>query len=178
VDWLQTTLTRPELDSALKALAQCPSLVSASRACVGFSAGGRAPEVHGWAGFGKVWIGSVVPWWLFPLRLIAAGDRTLAEITEGSALLAFAREADPCFTLQFHSFDRDLLEKVYEFLRMSRVSADPGEFLERDATALEVEVTCDGGQHDSWVVMARMGDRCPSDLAAATAHLDSAPFQP
>jgi len=174
VDWLEATLTPPELDSALKALAQCHSLVTASRACVGFSGGGRAPEVQDRVGFGRVWIGSVVPWWLSPLRLIAAGDRILVEITEGSALLAFAREADPCFTLQFHSFERELLDDVYDFLRRSRVSADPGEFLEREATALGFEVTCDGGRHGTWEVRARVGERCPSDLAAATAQLHSA----
>ena len=168
----EATVSRDEIDAALRRLAEAPSVVTDQRACVGFSGGGRALDVRGRAGFGRRWTGSAVPWWLSPLRLIAAGDRSLVEVIEGQRVLTLAEEADPCFILAIYSFSRARLDAVFEHMRSGGVTTDPGEVIDQDSSFLELEVWCDGGSHGTWHASVRTGTDCPEDLVRAVEELD------
>ena len=116
-------------------------------------------------------MGNAIPWWLFPLRLISAADRCLVELTEGDRVLTFAHEADECFTLEFHSFRRELMPQVFQHLRSGGVTTEPAEVIDRDATFFEFTVFCDGAKHDEWHVLARRGRECPADLVVVAEAL-------
>ena len=166
-------MSRDELDAALERLSETPSPITEQRACLAFSGGGRAPDVRDRRGFGTCWLGSVIPWWLLPLRLIVAGDRCLVELTEGNSLLTFAREADDCFTLQFYSFARERVASVFELLRTGGLTTEPSEVIDQDPSYLELNVFCDGGSHEIWHASARTGRECPEDLIRAVEQLDT-----
>lgn len=117
-------------------------------------------------------MGSAIPWWMFPLRLISAADRCLLELTEGDRVLTFAREADECFTLEFHSFRRELMPEVFHHLSSGGVTTEPAEVIDRDATFFGFKVFCDGAKHDTWHVFASWGRECPADLVVVAEALD------
>jgi len=87
-------MTRMDLDAVLGHLAEATSLVGTDRICLAYTAGGSVPDVDHSVGCELRWRGSVVPWWLAPLRLIAAANRTLFEITEARDLPTFVGATD------------------------------------------------------------------------------------
>jgi hypothetical protein len=113
-----------------------------------------------------------VPWWLAPLRLVAAGNRTLFEVTDSRELPTFVNATDSCFTVEVYSCPRPLLPVVVQHLRQAGVTASPGEVIDQDPGYFELEINCDGGKHESWLVSARSGPDCPEDLRAVARAVD------
>jgi hypothetical protein len=147
-------------------------LVGIDRVCLGYTAGGRAPALQGVAGYQLQWIGSVVPWWLMPLRVIAAADRSLFEVMDGAGVAGFVAGADPCFSVELYSCPRSILPAVVAHMRKAGVMGNPGEVIDQDATYFELQVDCDGGSHATWQVAARHGSACPDDLASIDQWID------
>jgi hypothetical protein len=158
-------VTRRQLDGIIARLAEAPSLVGADRICLGYTAGGNVPDVDRASGCELLWRGSVVPWWLAPLRLIAAGNRTLFEVMASGDLPTFLNATDSCFTVEVYSCPRPLLPTVVQHMRQAGVMSSPGEVIDQDPGFFELEINCDGGPHDGWLVSARSGMNCPQDLA-------------
>jgi len=159
-------VTRIDFDAVIGRLAEAPSLVSTDRICLAYTAGGRVPDVDRSVGCELRWRGSVVPWWLAPLRFIAAANRTLFEITEARELPTFVGATDSCFTVEVYSCPRPLLPIVVQHLRQAGVMASPGEVIDQDPAYFELKIDCDGGSHESWLLRSRHGSACPEDLAA------------
>jgi hypothetical protein len=165
-------MTRGQLDKILASLSAARSLVTAERMCLGFTGGGNVPDVDRAASCELRWRGSAVPWWLAPLRFVAAANRTLFEVTEGRELPSFVGGTDLCFNVEIYSCPRALLPAVVEHLRESGVTAGPGEVIDRDPAYFELLINCDGGKHDSWLVSARCGPGCPDDLAVIARRVE------
>jgi hypothetical protein len=165
-------VTRRQLDELLSRLADARSLATFDRICLGYTAGGDAPDDGHSVSWKLHWRGSVIPWWLAPLRLVVAANRTLFEITDSRELPGFVRGTDSCFTVEIYSCPRTLLPAVVEHMSASGVTASPGEVIDQDSAYFELEINCDGGPHESWLVSARYGSDCPQDLAALARAID------
>lgn len=165
-------MTRRQLDQIVARLAAAPSLVSAHRICLGYTAGGNVPDLDRAFGCELLWRGSAVPWWLAPLRLIAAGNRTLFEVVASGDLPTFVNATDSCFTVAVYSCPRPLLPAVVQHMRQGGVMSSPGEVMDQDPGYFELGINCDGGSHDSWLVSARSGTSCPQDLALIARAVD------
>jgi len=163
---------RRQLDEILARLAGATSLVTSERVCLGYTAGGNVPDVDRAVSCELRWRGSAVPWWLAPLRLIAAGNRTLFEVTDAQELPTFVGATDSCFTVEVYSCPRPLLPAVVQHMRQAGVVSSPGEVIDQDSAYFELEINCDGGPHDSWAVSARCGSNCPEDLAVIARAVD------
>jgi hypothetical protein len=165
-------VTRLQIDDILARLAGARSLVSSDRMCLGYTAGGNVPDIDRTVSCELLWRGSAVPWWLAPLRLIAAANRTLFEITHGPELPCIVSATDSCFTVEIYSCPQSLLPAVVEHMRQAGVTASPGEVIDQDPGYFELELNCDGDSHDSWLVSSRCGSDCPEDLALIARAVD------
>lgn len=165
-------LSRNDFDTAIERLAVAPSLITRDRICTGFAGGGAAPDLEGMPGYGMLWTGSALPWWLRPLSLIAAARRCLVELTSRDGVAGFVRQVDPGVTAAIHSFPRELLPTVLEHMRRSGPFSDPGEVIDRDPTFVEFEFYRFSPEHDARMVIARYGRNCPSHLVHAVEGLD------
>jgi hypothetical protein len=165
-------VTRKQLDGILGRLAGARSLVSSERMCLGYTAGGNAPDGGYPVSWELRWRGSAVPWWLAPLRLIPAANRTLFEITDSRELPGFVRATDCCFTVEIYSCPRRLLPSVVKHMAASGATASPGEIIDHHPDYFELEINCDGGPHESWLVCPRYGSHCPEDLAVLARAVD------
>lgn len=165
-------MKRRHLDTIVTRLAAVPSLASSDRMCLGYTAGGRAPDVDGRVGCELRWRGSAVPWWLAPLRIIAAANRTLFEVTDGRRLPTFVSATDCCFTVEIYSCPRRLLPVVVSHMREAGIAGSPGEVIDQDPAYFELKINCDGGPHESWWLRARCGSDCPEDLTVIARAVD------
>ena len=50
--------------------------------------------------------------------------------------------------------------------------SSPGEVIDQDPGYFQLQINCDGGSHDSWLVSARSGMNCPQDLALIAQTVD------
>lgn len=159
-------MTRRQLDEILSRVAGARSLVSSDRMCLGYTAGGNMPDVGRAVDCELRWRGSAVPWWLAPLRLITAANRTLFEVTNGRNVPSFVDAADSCFNVEVYSCSRTLLPAIVRHMEQAGVTASPGQVIEQDPGYFELDINCDGGPHNRWVVSSKCGSGCPEDLAA------------
>ena len=158
------SVDRRNLEVALVRFSQTVSVLAPERVCLAAS-GGRLPAFTGRDGRILHWTGSSLPWFLRPLGLIASAGRCVVELTTPESILAFAGDADDCFTVRFYSFSRALLPAVIEHLRAGGWDCDVAEVADQDPTFAELCFNCEGGSHNSWLVFARHNRDCPSDLA-------------
>jgi hypothetical protein len=158
-----TTLDREALWMALDRYSQVESVFASDRVCLA-SSQGNLPDLRGRDGFIVHWTSTGLPWFLWPLSLIVSSGRCAVELTHRDRVTAFARAADECFTVSFHSFSRALLPSVLGHLRSDGWNAGLGVACQ-DATYAELEFNCDGDDHERVLVLGRGNRDCPPDLS-------------
>ena len=165
-----TTLSRDALWVALDRYSALKSVFAPDRVCLA-SSQGELSDLRGRDAFIVHWTGSGLPWFLWPLSLISSSGRCAVELTQPSSVTTFARHADECFTVSFHSFSRRLLPAVLSQIRAE--GWDEGlSVAGQDATYGELGFNCEGDSHEKVLVFTRGNRDCPSDLSQCFMDID------
>lgn len=156
-------LTSAALEATVERLGGTDSLITEDRICLGCSHG-FTPDVAGCPNLDVLLAKSYMPWFLWPLRFIVCGNRTVVEVKQAQGVAEFVKEADTCFCVEFLSFRRTLLPDVVRQVSRRSYRTDLEKVIEHDATRFVFGLCCDGGKHESWVVWTAYGSDAPQDL--------------
>lgn len=158
---MQTILNGDELARALLELGASPSILSDSRSCLGATLGGYPGNCETRDHWDLLWIGSVLPWWLAPLSVLAGGRRCVVNFTHGDGLSQFADEAAD-YEVQICSCSSSHIAAILRHLQDAGRHASLRDIVRQDPTHLLWEHLADS---EDWChVTVTCGSACPADL--------------